>query len=1670
MNIKFALKQHASIFQQTDLMKCLGLTRYAPSQLSIQDAMRMMSSKEGESLSETDLSWLLLYHLMKNNYRWRDKVQQHIPNAGEGRKEGHSNSASGHQANKLFDNDFESFLNEVELSSESFSTPVIHPSDILLNTIICCNLELKQILFQKLLMCKQSVPLIYRIPSQDKPCYSIFPLRSMSMECRTKIGATLLCAATMKSKVVGFIRVGNSRYSKSKLLNNILSEQKHATFCHRDDVDVNTKPLNAKGLIEAAWFLPSGKPSDPFEEVITFLNLRGDAAGLPNEIAITGIITSAVVTLIDISCLEHEDTIVAIKDLCKCSAHIIVLLTNSYGGISAEKFKSILRHCFPNPREKVKFVQTFSWNTNNLKPEVTLRKELLSAIKLAIQEKEGSSLSEYGKALFQNKQVILDETTNDHVEAKSAAKFIFAGLCSLDEAKLFLQTDNDDIPKVTSKEEHLPLQGDLWKKWSELKKTQHKNKGGNDIYELQGGIQKDMDDIRKKQGQKCSQLKQSMSSFIEILIKANARKNGYPNFLLWLKLILNENSRNVLPGLFTEFRQLWLKVREAKETNASDKEIKLFQEAAEQAEIKLAKASFGLEHFMRELGQLYESADESAVPTKQPISDNIPKQKLPSVMADLLLKGQAFEIMDGDAANIAISWVKEVLKHLKAKIGNKTLFIVSVLGIQSSGKSTLLNALFGLQFTVSAGRCTRGVFGQLVPVDKKNNLPYDYILVVDTEGLRAPELGQIHFDHDNELATFVIGIGDVTLINIKGENTAEMKDVLQITVQAFLRMKLANDKMELKRKCIFIHQNVGAVNAEEQMMQSLKKFQETLDMMTKNAAEEENMRHIQSFSQVIDFQGEKHVLYFPDLWYGDPPMAPCNPGYSIKVMEVLRRLEQIAKSGCALTTIDGLIHRIEDLWNGIMAENFVFSFRNTLEIKTYNSMESKYQELSSEYYSYLMEWFENTATIEIDLSKSEEDLQKRCEDLKHTLRVNFVQRKEKIEKKLLDYFDNHDLAYILIQWKNSRLVKFQAMAESVERHTLDYIEQKKEERRIDILSTGTDIKLEKEFNSKAKDLAETYRGQEVEKRKLESTFDKVWIYWTTEFIQTKHCDTSTGQIENMLIDILLQLLPQIQALVLQEITDDKEKLRLKELEIPHLENSWTQRDINVEHIVKKPSSGIKAAVTKAVKYVAGKNKPSIDKEDILDAIEYTNNVFRKMDVEFVDLLQKDVQIRPEHATDIIKKTIVCFDSENNKPDHKLTFQTPFKVKLVVYICSFAFSKFKFMAGRYEKKHGVKGKLDAYKETAKHLFLNTVQKKSDEFVAADFFCDRVKERVIATIENAIPRQIVEDIMRHFSYDKYHVMLSVMEDLARKNHFPSFISYVKDSKSFVHSWMDTFIKKTIFETTGASDSRYIELAKSRLARIMKCIKEAIVSTTEHTISQGGNWAESFESRVKAELAVRSDLLDPVTRKITDVKDFKEKLLEKQADLENAVTEEFHSCDPNGIVWKGTSPIETVMKKIWGCPEQCPFCSEPCKHNRDHLSEGVSHSCIQHRPPCVIGIHKSRRKELVIEPCNFKVQSDIDFKCSVIDLKCRKIGKCGASTDEMTSHPYREYKTYLPDWDIAPNTTMEVSKYWMWFVGKYIDQLAERYSAVKPDVPVSWTAISDTDALDSLRVALE
>ena len=93
--------------------------------------------------------------------------------------------------------------------------------------------------------------------------------------------------------------------------------------------------------------------------------------------------------------------------------------------------------------------------------------------------------------------------------------------------------------------------------------------------------------------------------------------------------------------------------------------------------------------------------------------------------------------------------------------------IVSILGTQSTGKSSLLNSMYNLDFAVTAARTTKGINMRILKSRNKR----DTFILLDTEGLRALELKHLNQrqqrKNDNRLATFVLGIADICLVNLE---------------------------------------------------------------------------------------------------------------------------------------------------------------------------------------------------------------------------------------------------------------------------------------------------------------------------------------------------------------------------------------------------------------------------------------------------------------------------------------------------------------------------------------------------------------------------------------------------------------------------------------------------------------------------------------------------------------------------------------------------------------------------------------------------------------------------------------------------------------------------------------------------------------------------------------
>ncbi|CAF1044023.1 unnamed protein product [Didymodactylos carnosus] len=143
--------------------------------------------------------------------------------------------------------------------------------------------------------------------------------------------------------------------------------------------------------------------------------------------------------------------------------------------------------------------------------------------------------------------------------------------------------------------------------------------------------------------------------------------------------------------------------------------------------------------------------------------------------------GFPFEIIDGDNYYFPHSFLAKALSNFR----NKRILVISVIGPQNSGKSTLLNYMFGTFFDVRDGRCTRGIYGSFV---KSNRRDFDYIMIIDTEGLLGVEREDKEFDR--RLVLFCLAVSHLVIVNMIGEVNESLKTMLTLCADSLKQMNV----------------------------------------------------------------------------------------------------------------------------------------------------------------------------------------------------------------------------------------------------------------------------------------------------------------------------------------------------------------------------------------------------------------------------------------------------------------------------------------------------------------------------------------------------------------------------------------------------------------------------------------------------------------------------------------------------------------------------------------------------------------------------------------------------------------------------------------------------------------------------------------------------------------
>ncbi|XP_033113762.1 interferon-induced very large GTPase 1-like [Anneissia japonica] len=1565
----------AAVPQFPRIIEQLGLKDVYPKKLTREKALEVSDDIATDGPKNAgDIPWFILRNLLLCNY--------------EGRCFDVSQGLSFEKLGLSFSFD------ECHEASYDDDRNQISPSDALVALFWCCDDFLRQVLIEKMSICQLAIPLF--LPCIDTNSHGIevliWAMSSLRKQWKTSSGSCDGLISMCRLPIMSVIRLGRPKISKSKILNHIISDLKHNIFFNTECDGGTLERSFSDGLLEITWYLPNGKNQDVFPEALTFLNLRGNASHLSGQTDFLSKISLATIAFVSSNEIKEED-IILLEKLYKQNGHFILVADGKPGEKLKEAVSPLQQQYLTITNKEVRFIGSQNKNDFQICREIRV---LLNGI--CKEERHNivpNTSIEMCIDVAKRMCFVIDENKQECVDAKDRANKMFNNLKTFWKGKrLPLQEISIKIGAMEKEKYQRRREGDM-------KSEEYSDKLQSDIMSLREGQKKIWDEYPEL-------LDQFSSSY-----KLPVPERKY--FFNYVKTIGVRESINELQKKRKEYNEKWTSLCEdlRDRSNRESQDLKLRRNELDNLESKINHFSLSLDNFTTEIGQMYEMRSYFRI-----LDDST--QQFPVVAAELLLNGYPLQLMNSDASDVPLTWVEAVLTSLKEIIGDKRMFVLSVVGIQSSGKSTMLNAMFGLQ---CAGSCTKGVFAQLVPVKKslQEKPKCDYILVVDSEGLRAPELTNIeHSNRDNKLATLVIGLADAAIINIMGENTTEIQDILQIVVYAFIKMTQVN----IKPSCIFVHQNIIEFAAPEMFTTQKRKIKRMLDEITKCAAEEQNVKgRFQTFNDVIQFQEDKHTMFISSLLQGDPPMAPPNPSYSECILKVRKQIITIMQNSQA-KPIEDVKCRISDLWKAIRCEDFVFSFRNTIDIRAFNALESKLLENSRKLRVSAMIYMNQ---LKVECKKlAANEIEETGQIILNDQLANLQKEVETFKKCMNEYFLKEKKA---CQWKGRTKIKMTKLCEDIRKEMTDEFVLLRTTiiRRNEIVSI---IKhYEKDIVQKAKDLAtHIFSDGKFSNTDLKRKFDDEWKRW----VDVK----SPFKLED--IDIVFSLKQIIQSSYLRF-----------EKELNHMissESHISSRSVTCQILVTEDDLNFDSWKGETTKYNSGR---AVSKSACIDKAKSLIERLRSKVLQEISNFSHD----GKNYTYDIGNSVVDFITMQLSELDEVTFKDRGRFRVTTRILLSVVPELKRLKEKYFQENDLRSYIETQKDRLWQMFRDECTTAEISTKAASTISRALEIAITSSLPNQCETAVINYLRNNTQSfaNKMSFHAQMLIDLAERRDFNCYRKYL----SKPHQYMRTYIEERIQhlclheireENIPILQEIYCEKLDYLFAEAERAIS-ATCTPSKKKCKISKLWPKLL-SNIGNNLDVEKELRYFNEDCSLKLEDLKRMLLTGLRKSKEELTKAYNG---HNILLVILSECQQFFEKdLLGCRELCPFCKAPCDLQAGDRYD--DHRTEYHRPQGVFGYYLEDTKQLVTSVCTSSIMSDDTFRNE------DTLGK---------HHPFKKYQTvnkFYNAWKIQP-VEIESQLYWKWFMVNYNKILADYYGVKKADIPNEWKKISWESAKEAM-----
>ena len=1564
-----------------ELLDLLGISSYYPQKLTFQDIVKLTSDVHNNVDTSRpgnfkEMVWFFLRHIMRLD--------------------------SDTRKNCHIDNDRDNY----DSDDEDDTNPSVNPLDLVYAIFLCADDILRQELTDRMSKCQYAVPFI--LPSPELGTHPRCSVMHWGLKniVRTFWDSTATTTTTktlveMRAPLLTCVGFREDTWWKSKLFNRMISPHQDASW-YPGLTDGGEKQIVSEGMVEVGWSLP-GAHEALFSRPVAIANIRQNVE--KSDGVYLELLKSSSVVCLFAEEINYEVT--TFLEAHRYLSNVLLIVLHKPGNMQKERSRELQKQFNVKIIRKTNDFRNFSLNFSSIS------NELQKSVKAIITDTSlVTSLSDIAAEMKEKNLANVDD--NHHYSVQMAAQSILRDV------------DERNQKSGNAKSEILPWSSDLETRQeiAALEKELCRQKKKRDNITVQTYA----DDINKKKCvlQHLQLRKQPVSNTFKyfLLSLKNMETNDRRYFLQCLKLGLNQRSVELLQPLKCKYQKCQL------EDNSEERDARLKTLDKQQTH-----GSLGIEHFFREMAVTYENLLSLRNISDDRCCSEIDKvlESLAGLMAELMMDGTAIEIMDGDAMNVPIDWICAILHKVENRNHSK-IYKVSTLGAQSCGKSTVLNTMFGLNFPVDSGRCTRGAYMQLVKVDEslKETLKCGYVAVMDTEGLmsRSKVDGT---EYDNELTTFIIGLSDLTLVIIKGEGN-EMTDVLPIAIHAFLRMNIVG--LGQYRTCHFVHQNMGAVDVELKIATEIEAFVKSLNEKTQAAAGEVDRRgKYTKFTDILQCDPYKDNTYVPGLWYGVQPMAKYNTVYSRTIQILKNKILNLSdRTKAGLSTFTELSSLFKELWQGIKFEKFIMSFRNVLTIGAHKELTKIFQEaqwaLKRELQDRMMKEkniIENKV-LGYNASYSEKEVVHLIQDSSDELTKMLTNEIKELREKIEHYFKCDRCDKCSASVTNRHLLRDHEKEFTEEVHTVERIlnELIRESMRtfeiamkIERWIHEQDTSMDDAIKAKVEEAVRKGRSKDMPREDMKVAFDTLWEDVTADIRRTVRQEPPEVNIEAAVQASIKAVLGSDHQYYLRMLSRDSSR------KTPKFE---VDRDLHIDLIVDaSPASVTDADV----------NNLQAASETILHNAEkhYTYNVSLR-----------GKQFHSQLAEDLFRDVMEAVD---NISDERFKVTWNYKTDLIFHIQGLAIAGFTQMQENYCRHSSPEALLQKKKKSYGDLY---AIKMGHGNAASEFSENFLKELILRNVDEQLScAELLFDLRygcgKVFRNNKY-VQASIMVDLYREDNFKNYLHYI-------HSYeIHTKAKLELESVKYFANRRYFELAEMKLNDVITTIVAALTDALKNSRPTHSNFIKTFLSTLgnlkdsHSGTAAYMELDIPKSHEFAGI--VKEQLENKEGVLNASIRRTIRSWNVQQKL-KDKQLTEFIFKEIVGCCARCPFCKVPCD-NHSGGRTGGKHAATVHRPEGIAGFHWLEEGRLTTQDCRLSIASVGQFR----NNKTRK-----------KWHNYKDYHTVYPDWTIHGEADPDFEKYWKWVLARHNREFARHYGVKKADVPLEWANYEEDEIAKDMEI---